>query len=115
MARAAANRRPPVSPWSLEDHAELLRGLMGTLSLAAMQFVSQAKVDETARHWLANGRVAQDEDRAASAIADALARLIEFPDSLGSVDQGVLQPFTAPFIARKCADLFDRVIQRAET
>jgi len=50
---------------------------MGTLSLAAMQFVSQAKVDETARHWLADGRVAQDEDRAASAIADALALAVD--------------------------------------
>jgi hypothetical protein len=50
---------------------------MGTLSLAAMQFVPQAKVDETARHWLADGRVAQDEDRAASAIADALALAVD--------------------------------------
>jgi glycosyltransferase involved in cell wall biosynthesis len=48
------------------------------------------------------------------AIVEALARLIEVPDSLGSIDESVLEPFTAPFIARSCADLFNRVLQRGE-
>ncbi len=73
MARAAANRRPTVSPLSLEDRAELLRGLIGTLSLAAMQFVSQAKVDETVRHWLAGGRAMYDKEHDVAAIGEVLA------------------------------------------
>ena len=85
MARAAANRRPPpVSPVSLEDRAELLRGLIGMLSLAAMQFVSQAKVDETVRRWLADGRVVHDKEQDVAAVGEVLALAMDvalFPPS----------------------------------
>ncbi len=57
---------------SLEDRVEILSGLMADLCLAALPFVSQAKVDETARQWIASERIAEDEERAAEAIADAL-------------------------------------------
>lgn len=78
MARAAANRRPPpVSPVSLEDRAELLRGLIGMLSLAAMRFVSQAKVDETVRHWLADGRVVHDKEHDVAAAGEVLALAVD--------------------------------------
>ena len=74
MARAAANRRlPPVSLVSLDDRAELLRGLIGMLSLAAMQFVSQAKVNETVRHWLADGRAVHDKEHDVAAVGEVLA------------------------------------------
>ena len=50
MARAAAGRRPPDGSSRLEERALLLHGLMSELCLAAVTFVSQAKLEETARH-----------------------------------------------------------------
>ena len=47
MARAAASRRPADGSSSLEERAELLHGLMSELCLAAVTFVSQAKLEET--------------------------------------------------------------------
>ena len=58
MARAAADRRPPAGASRSEDRAEVLRGIMADLRLAALPFVAQAKIEETARHWLADGRLA---------------------------------------------------------
>ena len=72
MARAAADRRPPTSCMGLEERAERLRGMMGELSLAAVQCVPRAKIEETARHWLTGARIGQDEGRADEAIGDAL-------------------------------------------
>ena len=69
MARAAADGRPAAEPSGPEDRAEVLRGIMADLRLAALTFVAQAKVEETARHWLADGRMAEeDEDVVAFAI-----------------------------------------------
>ena len=51
---------------------------MADLRLAALPFVAQAKVEETARHWLADGRLAEvDEDVAAFAIGEALALALD--------------------------------------
>jgi hypothetical protein len=78
MARAAADRRPPAGASRSEDRAEVLRGIMADLRLAALPFVAQAKVEETARHWLADGRLAEvDEDVAAFAIGEALALALD--------------------------------------
>jgi len=46
MARAAASRRPSDSASSPEDRALLLHELMGELCLAAVMFVSQARLQE---------------------------------------------------------------------
>ena len=77
MARAAADGRPPTGRMGLEERAELLRGMMGELSLAAAQFVPRAKIEDTARHWLAGGRIGPDEGRADEAIADALTLALD--------------------------------------
>ena len=78
MARAAADGRPPVGASRPEDRAEVLRGIMADLRLAALPFVVQARVEETARHWLADGRMAgEDEDVAAFAIGEALALALD--------------------------------------
>jgi hypothetical protein len=78
MARAAADRRRSTSPASLEDRAEVLRGIMADLRLAALPFVAQAKVEETARHWLADARLAEeDEDVVAFALGEALALALD--------------------------------------
>ena len=51
---------------------------MADLRLAALPFVAQARVEETARHWLADGRMAgEDEDVAAFAIGEALALALD--------------------------------------
>ncbi len=77
MARAAADGRPPTGRMGLEERADLLRGLMGELSLAAVQFVPRAKIEETPRHWLAGGRIGRDEGRADDAIGDALTLALD--------------------------------------
>ena len=77
MARAAADGRPPTGRMGLEERAELLRGMMGALSLAAAQFVPRAKIEDTARHWLAGGRIGPDEGRADEAIGDALTLALD--------------------------------------
>ena len=77
MARAAADRRPPAGASRPEDRAEVLRGIMADLRLAALPFVSQAKVEETARHWLAAGRMETEEGAAAFAIGQALALALD--------------------------------------
>ena len=78
MGRAAASTRPPpVSPSNLEDHAELLRGLIGTLSVAAMAFVSQAKVDETVRHWLADRRAVDNMEHDVAALEEVVALALD--------------------------------------
>src|SRR4051794_37729320 len=74
MARAAADGRPPVGASRPEDRAEALRRIMADLRLEALTFVAQARVEETARHWLADGRMAGgDEGVAAFAIGGAPA------------------------------------------
>ena len=50
---------------------------MSELCLAAVTFVSQAKIQETARHWLADSRVMDDEERGAVAVAEALALALD--------------------------------------
>jgi hypothetical protein len=77
MARAAASRRPPDRISSLEDRALLLHGLMGELRLAAVTFVSQAKLQETVRHWLADSRVMDGEEHGATAMGEALALALD--------------------------------------
>jgi len=78
MARAAADRRPPAGASRPEDRAELLRGFMADLRLAALTFVAQAKVEETARHWLADARLAEEgEDVVAFALGEALALALD--------------------------------------
>ena len=77
MARAAASRRPPDGSSSLEERALLLHGLMSELCLAAVTFVSQAKLEETVRHWLADSRVKDDEERGAVAVGEALALALD--------------------------------------
>ncbi len=72
MARASAKGPAGEGSASLEERAEVLIGLMTDLCLAAMPFVSQTRVDETARQWLASERIAEDEAWAAEAVADAL-------------------------------------------
>ena len=72
MARASAKGPAGEGSASLEERAEILIGLMADLCLAALPFVSQTKVDETARQWLASERIAEDEAWAAEAVADAL-------------------------------------------
>lgn len=80
MARAAAaRRRPAAGASSLEERAGLLQGLMSELCLAAVAFVSRAKLEETARHWLAGRRgVMDDEERGGAAAAgEALALALD--------------------------------------
>jgi len=77
MARAAASRRPPDGSSSLEERALLLRGLMSELCLTAVPFVSQVKLEETVRHWLAGSRVRDDEERGAVAVGEALALALD--------------------------------------
>ena len=77
MARAAASRQPPDGSSSLEERAELLHGLMSELCLAAVTFVSQAKLEETVRHWLADSRVKDDEERGPVAVGEALALALD--------------------------------------
>ena len=77
MARAAASRLPPTGPSSLEERVLCLHGHMSELCLAAVTFVSQAKIQETARHWLADSRVMDDEERGAVAVAEALALALD--------------------------------------
>src|SRR3954470_20840922 len=78
MARAAANGRPPVGASRLEDRAEVLRRIMADLRLEALTFVAQARVREPARHWLADGRLAEeDEDVVAFALGEALALALD--------------------------------------
>jgi len=78
MARAAADGRPAAEPSGPEDRAEVLRGIMADLRLEALTFVAQAKVEETARHWLADARLAEeDEDVAAFALGEALALALD--------------------------------------
>jgi hypothetical protein len=50
---------------------------MNELCLAAMPFVSQAKLEETARHWLADGRIAHGEARGAAAVGATLALVLD--------------------------------------
>jgi hypothetical protein len=61
----------------LEERAELLRGMMGELSLAAVQFVPRAKIEETSRHWLAGERIGQNEKHVEEAISDALTLALD--------------------------------------
>ena len=77
MARAAAGRRPADGSSSLEERALLLHGLMSELCLAAVTFVSQAKLEETARHWLADSRVKDDEERGPATVDEALALALD--------------------------------------
>jgi hypothetical protein len=49
---------------------------MSELCLGAVTFVSQAKLQETVRHWLADSRVKDDEERAA-AVGEALALALD--------------------------------------
>lgn len=77
MPRAAASRRASDSASSPEDRALLLQELMGELCLAAVTFVSQAKLQETVRHWLADSRVMDDEERGAAAMGEALALALD--------------------------------------
>jgi Protein of unknown function (DUF2786) len=78
MARAAADGRPAAEPSGPEDRAEVLRGIMADLRFAALTFVAQAKVEETARHWLADARLAEeDEDVVAFALGEALALALD--------------------------------------
>ena len=78
MARAAADGRPAAEPSGPEDRAEVLRGIMADLRLAALTFVAQAKVEETARHWLADARLAEEgEDVVAFALGEALALALD--------------------------------------
>src|SRR5262245_60994730 len=77
MARAASRRRPPDGSSSLEERAELLHGLMSELCHAAVTFVSQAKLEETARHWLADSRIKDDEEHGAAAVGEALALALD--------------------------------------
>jgi hypothetical protein len=78
MARAAADRRPPAGASRPEDRAEVLRRIMADLRLEALTFVAQARVEETARHWLADGRLAEeDEDVVAFALGEALALALD--------------------------------------
>jgi Protein of unknown function (DUF2786) len=77
MARAAASRQPPDGSSSLEERAELLHGLMSELCLAAVTFVAQAKLEDTARHWLADSRVKDDEERGPVAVGEALALALD--------------------------------------
>src|SRR3954471_22000750 len=78
MARAAADGRPAAEPSGPEDRAEILRAIMADLRLEALTFVAQAGVEETARHWLADARLAEeDEDVAAFALGEALALALD--------------------------------------
>jgi hypothetical protein len=77
MARATADRRPEDGASALEERAKLQRGIMNELCLAAMPFVSQARLEETARHWLADGRLAHEEERGAAAVGAALALALD--------------------------------------
>lgn len=71
MAQAAP-KRPQAGPTSVEERAERLREIMTGLSLAAVPFTSQARVEEMARHWLTGGRVVPDDERFAETMVDAL-------------------------------------------
>jgi hypothetical protein len=77
MARAAVDERQPTGGMGLEERAEILRGMMGDLSLAAVKFVPRAKVDDTTRRWLAGGQIGRDEERADDAIGDALTLALD--------------------------------------
>src|SRR5689334_15770736 len=78
MARAAADRRRSTGPVSAEERAEVLRGIMADLRLEALPFVARARVEGTARHWLADGRMAEeDEDVLAFALGEALALALD--------------------------------------
>ena len=77
MARAAASRRPPDRSSSLEERALLLHELMSELCLAAVTFVSQAKIEETVRHWLVDSRVKDDEERGAVAVGEAMTLALD--------------------------------------
>src|SRR5689334_23072420 len=72
MARAAADGRPAAEPSGPEDRAEVLRGIMADLRLAALPFIAQARVEETARHWLADGHLAEEDEDVAFALGEAL-------------------------------------------
>jgi hypothetical protein len=51
---------------------------MADLRLEALTFVAQARVEETARHWLADARLAEeDEDVVAFALGEALALALD--------------------------------------
>src|SRR3954451_23236120 len=74
MARAAADGRPAAEPSGPEDRAEILRAIMADLRLEALTFVARAGVEEPARHWLADARLAEEgEDVVAFALGEALA------------------------------------------
>lgn len=44
------------------------------------------------------------------ALDEALGRILEGVDRLGAVDRALLEPFTAPEIARRCASFLDRIV-----
>lgn len=77
MAPAAAGRRPPDPISSLEDRALLRHGLMSELYLAAVAFVAQARLHETVRHWLADGRAVDGGEHDAEAMGEALALALD--------------------------------------
>ena len=62
---------------SLAERAEILRGLMSELCLMAVPFVPQTKLQETARHWLADSRVTDDDERAPVAVGEALGLALD--------------------------------------
>jgi len=76
MGRAAASR-PGAGRPSAEERALLLGGIISELCLAAARFVAQARVEETVRHWLAGGRVAEAGEDAAHAVTDALVLALD--------------------------------------
>ena len=95
MARAAADRRPPAGTSRPEDRAEVLRQIMADLRLAALTFVAQARVEDTARHWLADARMAaeeEDEDVAAFVLGEALALALDVGRSAGPLPSGRSSP-----------------------
>jgi hypothetical protein len=52
---------------------QVLRGFAADLRLAALPFVSQAKVEETVRHWLADGRRAGEDGELAAVEGEAIS------------------------------------------
>ena len=77
MARAQASPGPSEGSSSLGERAQLLHGLMSELCLLAVPFVSQARLQETVRHWIADSRVMDDDERGPIAVEQALGLALD--------------------------------------
>lgn len=117
MARAAGRRSADPAP-SLEQRASHLRGLISELSLAAAAFLPRSKVEETARHWLAGGRLGQEDERAGAAVTDAMVLALDVglftPSASGvtAIDRFARQHPPAGADERVALDLLRRAVFR---